>query len=379
VKKLALNKLSDLTAGVMTRSGLADTGLRIGRFLQLLGYRFVQDGGLHHTASLTYTTLLSLVPLMTVSLAIFSAFPVSDQVATEVQDFMFKNLVPTSGEVIREHLQDFSTKASRLTGAGTVFLIIVAIMMMGTIDRAFNTIWQVRRKRSALSIFVVYWAILSLGPIFMGLSVVLTSYLVSMPILTDAAETIGIGRAGLLALMPVLASSVAFTLLYLVVPNRSVPLRHAVAGGMLAAVLFELAKRGFALFRILLQQGLRFLIQCCHFRIVLDQFRLCLLLFGLEVFQRAGIDRGKTADDPGATAGNHHGRPRLQEHGCLEHGHPQTLEAVDHYPGFLMLLVPNPVSVGHGWKRGQVLRVIHHPLSVQVPSNRGPRRVYSGR
>ncbi len=248
VNRERLNRLSGAASQAFARSGLAGLMARVRRFLRLLVYRFIQDGGLHHTASLTYTTLLSLVPLMTVSLAIFSAFPVSEQVATEVQDFVFQNFVPTSGEVIREHLQDFSTKASRLTGAGTVFLVIVAIMMMGTIDRAFNTIWQVRRKRSALSIFVVYWAILSLGPIFIGLSVVMTSYLVSLPVFTGAAESIGIGRAGLLGLMPVLASSVAFTLLYLVVPNRNVPLRHAVAGGVLAAVLFELAKRGFALY-----------------------------------------------------------------------------------------------------------------------------------
>lgn len=235
-------------AAAVSGSALRQWPTRLGRFMRLLIFRFLQDGGLHHAASLTYTTLLSLVPLMTVSLAVFSAFPVSDRVAIEVQDFVFHNFVPASGEVVREHLQDFSQKASRLTGAGTVFLVIVAIMMMGTIDRAFNTIWQVRRKRSPLSIFVVYWAILSLGPILMGLSVALTSYLVSTPLLADAAETIGIGRAGLLGLMPVLASAVAFTLLYQVVPNRSVPMRHAMAGGALAAVLFELAKRGFALY-----------------------------------------------------------------------------------------------------------------------------------
>jgi membrane protein len=233
--------------------GLSATGAwavlrRVGRFLRLVSFRFVQDGGLHHTASLTYTTLLSLVPLMTVTLAVFSAFPVSGRVVVQVQDFVFQNFVPASGEVIREYLQDFSQKASRLTGAGTVFLVIVAVLMMGNIDRAFNTIWQVRRKRSAIAMFMVYWAILSLGPIFMGISVALTSYLVSVPLLADAAETIGLGRSGLLGLMPVLASAVAFTLLYMVVPNRNVPLRHALSGGVLAAVLFELAKRGFALY-----------------------------------------------------------------------------------------------------------------------------------
>jgi membrane protein len=223
-------------------------GARLVRFLRLLGFRFLQDGGLHHTASLTYTTLLSLVPLMTVSLAVFSAFPVSERVAGEVQDFVFQNFVPASGEVIREHLLQFSLKASNLSGAGTVFLVIVAVMMMANIDRAFNTIWQVKHKRNALGMFMVYWSILSLGPIFIGISVLLTSYLVSLPAFADAAATLGLGRARLLNFMPVIASSVAFTLLYMIVPNRHVPLRHAVAGGLLAGVLFEVAKRGFALY-----------------------------------------------------------------------------------------------------------------------------------
>ncbi len=223
--------------------GLRQLPIRLWRFLRLLAFRFVEDGGLHHTASLTYTTLLSLVPLMAVSLAIFSAFPVSERVATEVQDFVFNNFVPASSDVISEHLESFSQKASHLSGTGTVFLVIVAVMMMGNIDRALNTIWQVRRKRSAIAVFTVYWAILSLGPILMGISVLLTSYLVSLPFLADA-----VGRTGVLGLMPVLVSAVAFTLLYIVVPNRSVPLLHAVAGGVLAAVLFEIAKRGFALY-----------------------------------------------------------------------------------------------------------------------------------
>ncbi len=237
----------NIVAGWLSRDlstiGLRQLAARLGRFLRLLGFRFVEDGGLHHTASLTYTTLLSLVPLMTVTLAVFSAFPVSDRVAIEIQDFVFHNFVPASGEVIREHLETFSQKASRLSGAGTVFLVIVAVMMMGNIDRAFNTIWQVRRKRSAIAVFTVYWAVLSLGPILIGISMVLTSYLVSLTFLAEA-----VGRTGLLGLMPVLASAVAFTLLYVLVPNRSVPLRHAIAGGVLAAVLFELAKHGFALY-----------------------------------------------------------------------------------------------------------------------------------
>lgn len=216
-------------------------------FFKLLGVRFIQDQGLPSTASLTYTTLLALVPLMTVSLAVFSAFPVSERVAEQVQDFVFANFIPASGEVLQEYLQQFSRKASQLTGAGFAFLIVVALMLMANIDRAFNTIWRVKSKRSPLSLFIVYWSVLSLGPLLIGVSMAVTSYLVSIPLFSAAADTFGIGRR-LLGLAPLLASAVAFTLLYAVVPNRRVPIRHAVAGGALAAVLFELAKRGFAFY-----------------------------------------------------------------------------------------------------------------------------------
>lgn len=221
---------------------------RVGRFLHLLTHRFVQDGGLHHTASLTYTTLLSLVPLMTVSLALFSAFPVGERVAERVQDFVFKNFVPASSEVIHTYLIQFSDKASRLTGTGTLFLVVVAVLMMANIDQALNTIWQVRRRRKPLSLFMVYWAILSLGPILMGISVAISSYLMSITPLLTAATSLEVQGAGVLSLMPPLASALAFTLLYIVVPNRTVPLGHALAGGLLATLLFELAKEGFAAF-----------------------------------------------------------------------------------------------------------------------------------
>jgi membrane protein len=220
--------------------------LRVAGFLKLLFNRFVEDQGMANAASLTYTTLLSLVPLMTVSLAVFAAFPISGKVADEIQSFVFDNFVPASGEVLQAHLRDFSKKASELSGTGFAFLVVVALMMMGNIDRAFNTIWRVRRKRSPINLFMVYWSILTLAPLLIGVSVAVTSYLVSVPLFTDVA-TLG-GNVNLLGMAPMLASSVAFSLLYLIVPNRRVAVVHAVAGGVLAAILFELAKRGFAFY-----------------------------------------------------------------------------------------------------------------------------------
>ncbi|MEJ2453331.1 MAG: virulence factor BrkB family protein [Candidatus Thiodiazotropha sp.] len=219
----------------------------LGPFARLLLHHFNQDAGVQHVAALTYTTLLSLVPLMTVMLALFSVFPASDRMSQQVEDFLFQNFVPAAGEAVQQHLRNFSQKAGKLTGVGFAFLIIVALMLMSNIDKAFNTIWHVRRKRSPVAKFTVYWAILSLGPILIAFSVGVTSYLVSIPLFSDG-ETVMLVRTRMLSLMPVLISALAFTLLYALVPNRNVPLRHALAGGVLAALLFELAKRGFALY-----------------------------------------------------------------------------------------------------------------------------------
>jgi membrane protein len=216
-------------------------------FFRLLLHHFKQDVVVQHVAALTYTTLLSLVPLMTVMLALFSVFPASERISQQVEDFLFQNFVPAAGEAVQQYLRDFSQKAGKLTGVGFAFLIVVALMLMSNIDKAFNTIWHVRRKRSAVAKFTVYWAILSLGPLLIAFSVGVTSYLVSIPLFSED-ETVMLVRTRLFSLMPIVISAFAFTLLYALVPNRNVPLRHAIVGGVLAAMLFELAKRGFALY-----------------------------------------------------------------------------------------------------------------------------------
>lgn len=219
----------------------------INSYVRLWLHHFTHDGGIRHVAALTYTTLLSLVPLMTVMLALFSIFPGSERVTLQVEDFLFQHFVPAAGEAVQQHLKNFSQKAAGLTGLGFVFLILVALLLMSNIDRAFNTIWHVRRKRSPVATFTVYWAILSLGPILIAVSVGVTSYLVSIPFF-NSAETVVMVGSRLLGLMPVMLSALAFTLLYALVPNRTVKLRHAVAGGVIAALLFELTKRGFVLY-----------------------------------------------------------------------------------------------------------------------------------
>ena len=216
-------------------------------FLRAAYHRFEEDHCLQVAGSLTYTTLLSLVPLVTVALALVTAFPVFGSIIRGVDDWLSANVLPDQiAEAITRYLSDFAAKAARLTAMGIVFLAVTTLLMMLTIDRALNQIFRVSRERSLSQRLLMYWAVLTLGPILMGISVTMTSYLVTTSL--GLAKGLPILGEAVLLLMPVLLSSVAFTLLYLWVPNRRVRLRHALIGGLIAGILFELMKRGFGIY-----------------------------------------------------------------------------------------------------------------------------------
>jgi membrane protein len=209
--------------------------------------RFVRDRGLRVAGALSFTTLLALVPLTAVSIAMLSVFPVFEDWVAAAQKFAYANLVPASGEVVSRYLQQFAANAARLTIWGLAFLFVTALMLMATIEDAFNDIWHAETRRKPLHRLLAYWAILTLAPLLFGLSLSITSYLMSLPLLAHGPALGGV-RSFLLRAAPVAFEATAFVLLYTIVPNRRVRLRHALAGALLATVLFEAAKRGFGWF-----------------------------------------------------------------------------------------------------------------------------------
>ncbi len=207
---------------------------------------FFSNNCLQHATALSYTTLLSLVPLMAVTLSIFTVFPIFEDISLQIQNFVFENFVPTSGEVIQQYIQKFAENASKLTGPGILFLVITSLMMMATIDKSLNTIWHNSKLRQAAARFIVYWSVLTLSPILIGVSLAISSYIVSLPLLS---ETASYGeKLGLLRALPFFMETLAFTLLYVVVPNCRVAIRSALIGGAAAALLFELAKKAFSFY-----------------------------------------------------------------------------------------------------------------------------------
>ncbi len=213
-------------------------------FMRFVMTRFNQDRCAQIAASLTFTTLLSLVPLITIALTLFSAFPVFVDFSSQIKNYLLGNLMPeTAGKVIAQYTEQFAESAGRLGALGVIFLTVTAMLMMQTIDQAFNTIWRVTRPRPMIKRFVVYWAVLTLAPVLVGASLSLTSWLIGLSM--GYAQHIPIFGVNMLKALPVLFTTLAFALLFYLVPNRYVPLMHALIGGIVASALFETMNRVF--------------------------------------------------------------------------------------------------------------------------------------
>lgn len=197
--------------------------------------------------SLTFTTVLALVPMLTIALAIFTTFPIFNTFHASLEAYFIKSLMPkTISTTILGYLNQFSSKATRLSAFGAIGLIVTTVAMMLTIDHAFNQIWRVKTARPLAQRVVIYWAIVTLGPLLIGMSITVTSYLLTA---TGGLVTGSSFFGSLLyTMISILLTTGAFTLLYIAVPNRLVDWRDAACGGFLAATAFELAKRIFVVF-----------------------------------------------------------------------------------------------------------------------------------
>ena len=195
---------------------------------------------------LAYVTLLSLVPLATVMFSMLSAFPMFAEFQANLESFIYANVIPSSGEEIQAYITRFIGNTGGMTAIGILALVFFALLLIHNIDKTLNKIWRVTSRPRLIISFSIYWMILTLGPILFGLSIGVTSYLVRLSTFADD-YTPGFSTL-VLGVVPYLMSLIAFFILYLVVPNLKVRVKHALWGALLAMVLFELSKRGFAFY-----------------------------------------------------------------------------------------------------------------------------------
>lgn len=218
-------------------------GITFGRLL----IKRIDDDGLTMLAGhLAYVSLLSLVPLITVVFALFAVFPMFADISIQLKSFIFTNFMPAAGNVIQRYLEQFVANSSKMTAVGICGLIVTALLLISSVDTVLNTIWRSKNKRSMVFSFAVYWMVLTLGPLLVGASMAISSYLLSLRWLTQTGVNSLVDDA--LRIFPFILSWVSFWLLYSVVPTVRVPPKDALVGALVAGMLFELGKKGFALY-----------------------------------------------------------------------------------------------------------------------------------
>lgn len=213
-------------------------------FVVYVARRFVDNGLTEVAASLTFTTLLALVPLMAIGFAVLAAFPAFGGMEARLEAFIFENFVPHASDAVRNYLGAFRDNVGRLSAVGIVGLGVTALMMLMTIEKALNRVFRVRRARPLVRRLLAYWALLTVGPVLFLLSLTLTSALAASAHEMD----LGFVARQFARILPLLVTFAGYLTVFTVMPNRPVLLRHAAVGASVAAVLFEVLKALFGLY-----------------------------------------------------------------------------------------------------------------------------------
>lgn len=309
------------------------------------GRRFLRDGGLQIAAALSYSSLLALVPLVTISFAILTAFEAFDQAKADLQTMLIETFPEDISQLVNQQFGAFMDNANRMTAIGIVGLGVVAILLLNTITGGMNAIWRVSQPRPLVLRILVYWALLTLGPMLLGASLSLSSYAfaaVEWSGVEDYTPPFVTAR-----FLPFLLSVIGFTLMFMVVPNRAVSIKHAILGAILAAVLLELLKSGFGLYlrHFPTYQMIYGALAAIPIFLLWMYFSWAAVIFGAELAAalpewRAAQQRQRRGGEPGAElalalsllmrlrGANRDGRV-LRER-TLARGLPATLEELDH-------------------------------------------------
>jgi membrane protein len=203
--------------------------------------RYQDDRCSEIAAALVYMSLFALVPLLTLVYSISTAIPTATDLQAQLQQFLVDNLLPEASQDVANYLTSFSEQAKNLTGVGIAILATTAVLMLRNVERAFNNIWRNRENRNVVSSVLLYWAVLSLAPILIGLGIGIKAYLFAAAHAVEGIDVLGVSSA-LLSVLPFGLGILGVTALYMAVPNCAVPFRHAIFGGLFVAVTFTAAK-----------------------------------------------------------------------------------------------------------------------------------------
>lgn len=212
-------------------------------FLKVFKIRFIENRLTMAAGYLTYSTMLAIVPLIMVVFSIVAAFPAFDEVTSVLKQFIYENFAPSSSVVIQQHLESFINNSSKMSSVGIIGLIVVALMLIFSVDNVLNIMWHKTKKRRPIVSFAIYWMILTLSPLLAGLSIAISSYIFSLEVFQPNG-VFGFSYK-LLKLAPFFITWLLFSIIYTIVPNTQVLFRHASVGAFIAALFFTIGKKIF--------------------------------------------------------------------------------------------------------------------------------------
>ncbi|TXD96595.1 YihY family inner membrane protein [Psychrobacter frigidicola] len=217
------------------------------QFLRFLTRHFFEDNCQQKAASLTYTTMLSIVPILTVMLMILSSVPALASVRAQIYEVIYSNLIPQSSLQVSKYINSFAEKSTNLTAIGVVILFVTTIMTLTTIERAFNQIWRVENRSGGIKSMLRYWTIVTLGPLVLGTAFIASSTVQSLSFLNRQIGGYGIDWAFWVQIVSIGVTTAGFIGMYWFIPKARVPVKNAAIAGVFVAIVFELLKHVFGI------------------------------------------------------------------------------------------------------------------------------------
>ncbi|MBO4294219.1 MAG: YihY family inner membrane protein [Alphaproteobacteria bacterium] len=218
----------------------------IQNFMRFLIKRTKNDTILRVASSLSYTSLIALVPVLAIALAVFSAFPVFADVRQQIQDMFIQNLMPDAGQDLNMYFNDFINATAKLTTIGVVGIALTAVLLLSTIENSFNFIFKVSTPRRWTTKITLYWTVITLGPLLLGTGLSLKGMVAFHKIFASWPEAqIWLGK-----ILPALITCLLLVGVYVFIPNKKVSVLSALVGAVTAMILFMVLRQGFALFML---------------------------------------------------------------------------------------------------------------------------------
>jgi len=231
----------------MTDYSLKKTLLQIFEVpIEVIGH-FKRDKLNRHAAALSFSSLLAIAPMMALAFSMLSLFASFEELGAAFENVLYQFLAPGVGDDIKQYLDQFAGQAGKLSLVGLFFFLLTALLLLFNIEESFNDIWRVEKGRPLAARLTIYWSLISLGPLLMGASLTISTYLLSLSVIAGDDIAGHVQSAGVV-LLPFLFETLAFLLLYLVMPNAKVRFVNALIGALVAAILFEISKKAFGLY-----------------------------------------------------------------------------------------------------------------------------------